>query len=113
MVIGSSWTSAGTSSTSASSKLAGFTATSGGNPDLKPLEANQFDAALEWYFAPTSELYVTLFKKDLSNYTTTEVHQQIIDGVPVAVSGRPMRAKVPSRAPSSATRSSSTSYRAC
>ncbi|WP_233590304.1 TonB-dependent receptor [Dyella dinghuensis] len=87
MVIGSSWTSAGTSSTSQSAKLAGFTATSGGNPDLKPLEANQFDAALEWYFAPTSELYVTLFKKDLSNYTTTEVHQQIIDGVPVAVSG--------------------------
>lgn len=85
MVIGTSWTSGGTSQEP--SKFAGFTASSGGNPALKPLEANQFDAALEWYFAPTGELYTTLFKKELSNYTITEVHTQTIDGVPVAVSG--------------------------
>ncbi|RDS85087.1 TonB-dependent receptor [Dyella monticola] len=84
MVIGTSWSSPGPGQ---QAQLAGFTATTGGNPDLKPMEANQFDAALEWYFAPTSELYTTLFKKNISNYTTTEVHTQTIDGVPVAVSG--------------------------
>ena len=41
---------------------------SGGNPLLKPMEANQFDAALEWYFAPQGSLYTTLFYKDLKNY---------------------------------------------
>ncbi|RDS84376.1 TonB-dependent receptor [Dyella psychrodurans] len=84
MVIGTSWSSPGPGQ---QAQLAGFNATTGGNPNLKPLEANQFDAALEWYFAPTSELYTTLFKKNISNYTTTEVHSQTIDGVPVAVSG--------------------------
>ncbi len=41
---------------------------SGGNPLLKPMEANQFDAAIEWYFAPQGSLYSTLFYKDLKNY---------------------------------------------
>ena len=41
---------------------------SGGNPSLKPMEASQFDAAVEWYFAPQGSLYSTLFYKDLKNY---------------------------------------------
>lgn len=41
---------------------------SGGNPLLKPMEATQFDAAIEWYFAPQGSLYSTLFYKDLKNY---------------------------------------------
>jgi TonB-dependent receptor len=41
---------------------------SGGNPLLKPMEASQFDAAVEWYFAPQGSLYTTLFYKDLKNY---------------------------------------------
>jgi TonB-dependent receptor len=41
---------------------------SGGNPLLKPMEATQFDAAVEWYFAPQGSLYTTLFYKDLKNY---------------------------------------------
>jgi TonB-dependent receptor len=41
---------------------------SGGNPYLRPMEANQFDAAAEWYFAPQGSLYTTLFYKDLKNY---------------------------------------------
>ena len=84
MVIGTSWSAAGTGQ---QAKFAGFTASTAGNPGLKPLKANQFDVALEWYFAPAGELYTTLFKKNLSNYTTTEVHSQTIDGVPVAVRG--------------------------
>lgn len=41
---------------------------SGGNPLLRPMEANQFDAAVEWYFAPQGSLYSTLFYKDIKNY---------------------------------------------
>lgn len=41
---------------------------SGGNPQLKPMEADQFDLAAEWYFAPQGSLYTTLFYKDLTNY---------------------------------------------
>ena len=41
---------------------------SGGNPLLRPMEATQFDAAAEWYFAPQGSLYTTLFHKDLKNY---------------------------------------------
>lgn len=40
----------------------------GGNPFLKPVEANQYDLTAEWYFAPTSSLTLAVFKKDLSNY---------------------------------------------
>ncbi|CAL4869215.1 hypothetical protein MMA231_03506 (plasmid) [Asticcacaulis sp. MM231] len=51
---------------------------SGGNPDLKPIEANQYDLTAEWYFSPTGSFTVDLFKKDLSNYiyngTQTETY---------------------------------------
>ena len=40
----------------------------GGNPNLKPIEANQYDLTAEWYFAPTGSVTVDLFKKDLTNY---------------------------------------------
>lgn len=48
-------------------EVTSFTGT-GGNPLLKPMEATQFDAAIEWYFAPQGSLYTTLFYKDLKNY---------------------------------------------
>ncbi|MGR4864574.1 TonB-dependent receptor [Caulobacter sp. LARHSG274] len=41
---------------------------SGGNPQLKPTKSNQFDASLEWYFAPASSLTFAAFYKDISNY---------------------------------------------
>jgi len=41
---------------------------SGGNPDLDPYRANQFDASLEWYFAPQSLLSAAYFYKDISTY---------------------------------------------
>jgi TonB-dependent receptor len=40
----------------------------GGTPNLKPIEANQYDLTAEWYFAPTSSLTLAIFQKDLSNY---------------------------------------------
>ncbi|EWH09115.1 TonB-dependent receptor [Catenovulum agarivorans DS-2] len=41
---------------------------SGGNPFLKPLEANQFDLAYDWYFAEDGYLSAAFFYKDLTNW---------------------------------------------
>ncbi|GBL05304.1 TonB-dependent receptor [Glaciecola sp. KUL10] len=42
------------------------------NPKLDPLESNNLDLSLEWYFAPTSLLSAALFYKDMTNFTETE-----------------------------------------
>jgi TonB-dependent receptor len=84
MIIGTSWSAA---QAGQQPSFAGFTASTGGNPDLKPMTANQFDAALEWYFAPTGELYTTLFKKDIKNYINTITNVENIDGQEMAVTG--------------------------
>jgi len=67
--------------------ITGWTGATGGNPDLKPMEATQFDSALEWYFSPTGELYTTVFYKNIKNYITNEIVTQNIQGQQVAVSG--------------------------
>jgi iron complex outermembrane receptor protein len=41
---------------------------SGSNPYLKPIVSSNFDATLEWYFAPRSLLAGSLFMMDLQNY---------------------------------------------
>ena len=50
----------------------------GGNPNLKPLTADQFDTSLEWYFSPTSSLYASAFYKKvdgfIANVATDEVY---------------------------------------
>ena len=53
---------------------------SGGNPELKPMRANQFDTALEWYFGPANSAYITLFTKDVKDYFATSLGTEIIDG---------------------------------
>ncbi|MFL6601553.1 MAG: TonB-dependent receptor [Steroidobacteraceae bacterium] len=40
----------------------------GGNPELKPTRANQFDASLEWYFARTGSLTFDAFYKKIHDY---------------------------------------------
>jgi len=47
----------------------------GGNPDLKPITSNNFDAALEWYYAPKSLLSAGLFYMDLTNYVGYGTYQ--------------------------------------
>lgn len=42
----------------------------GGNPNLKPIKAAVYDAALEWYYAPSAVAAVSLFYDDLSSYVT-------------------------------------------
>jgi iron complex outermembrane receptor protein len=41
---------------------------SSGNPYLMPMQSRQMDVALEWYFAKSSSLTFTVFKKDLSDF---------------------------------------------
>ncbi|CDG84767.1 TonB-dependent receptor [Janthinobacterium agaricidamnosum] len=42
----------------------------GGNPDLKPIRSTNYDATLEWYFAPKAMLSVGAFYMDMSSYVT-------------------------------------------
>ena len=50
---------------------------SGGNPQLKPLISTNFDAALEWYFAPRGLLSAGVYQMSLQDYVTfgTEARQ--------------------------------------
>ncbi|MEJ2383722.1 MAG: TonB-dependent receptor [Xanthomonadales bacterium] len=45
----------------------GYGTASGGNSDLKPVESENIDISLEWYFAEGSVLYGTYFKRDITN----------------------------------------------
>lgn len=51
---------------------AGFDASgSGGNPGLVPLTSNNWDATLEWYFAPTGSFTASVFYRDLFGFIST------------------------------------------
>jgi iron complex outermembrane recepter protein len=41
---------------------------SGGNPNLKPVTSDNFDAALEWYFAPVGSITATAFYRRFEGY---------------------------------------------
>ncbi|MGH8060490.1 MAG: TonB-dependent receptor [Pseudoxanthomonas sp.] len=41
---------------------------SGGNPNLDPLISTNFDAAIEWYFAPRALLSASVFSMDMKDY---------------------------------------------
>ncbi|MEC3909338.1 TonB-dependent receptor [Sphingobium sp. CR2-8] len=45
---------------------------SGGNPDLKPFLATQFDGSLEWYFRPSASLTGAVFYKKMDDYITAQ-----------------------------------------
>lgn len=45
---------------------------SGGNPQLLPFLATQFDGALEWYFNPKGALTGAVFYKAMDNYITAQ-----------------------------------------
>ncbi|MET0288311.1 MAG: TonB-dependent receptor [Pseudoxanthomonas sp.] len=50
----------------------------GGNPDLKPYEATNFDLAYEWYFAPSSMLGAEVFHRDITNYVVTATSEVLM-----------------------------------
>lgn len=43
----------------------------GGNPGLDPIKATNYDASLEWYFAPTGSVTLAVFHKDITDYIFT------------------------------------------
>jgi len=45
---------------------------SGGNPDLDPFLADQYDASLEWYPAPTTAVTGAVFVKKMDDYITAQ-----------------------------------------
>ncbi len=47
---------------------ASFGYANSGNPDLDPVEAQTFDLSLEYYFARSSSVYATLFKRDVDGF---------------------------------------------
>lgn len=49
-----------------------------GNPFLKPATAWQFDASLEWYFAPVGSVTLNGFYKDISNFFYQEISSRDI-----------------------------------
>ncbi|KAF1712127.1 TonB-dependent receptor [Pseudoxanthomonas kalamensis DSM 18571] len=59
---------AGAISLSPPSTDGGIGSGSGGNPDLEPILSTNFDASLEWYFAPRALLAGSVFYMDLKNY---------------------------------------------
>ena len=74
---------------------------SAGNPELRPLEANQFDLAYENYFADTGYVAVSFFYKDIKNWHRStsivadftefyipEVHQGSEGQAPVLFTGQ-------------------------
>jgi iron complex outermembrane receptor protein len=64
-------------------------AASGGNPELKPTKASQFDASLEWYFAPGSALTADVFYKKLTDFILQETAQNAftVSGVTYNLTG--------------------------
>ncbi len=53
---------------------------SGGNPQLVPFLATQFDGSLEWYFAPAGQLSGAVFYKVMDDYITQQNTEITIPG---------------------------------
>ena len=61
-------------------RVGALTAT-GGNPNLQPYLADNFDLAAEWYYQRNSYASVNFFIKDVSNFVVQGVQRQTINGV--------------------------------
>lgn len=61
----------------------------GGNPNLKPTKASQYDASLEWYFAQGSALTADVFYKKLTDFILQETAQNAftVSGVTYNLTG--------------------------
>jgi TonB-dependent receptor len=66
-----------------SSLVASTTHASGtsNNPALVPLESNNFDMSLEWYFSDTGYVSGGLFEKRVTNFTGNEVVESTLFGI--------------------------------
>ena len=53
---------------------------SGGNPNLMPYKAHQYDATVEWYFGRPGFVYLGYFKKDIDGYYQRVSLPEVIEG---------------------------------
>ncbi|QJD93765.1 TonB-dependent receptor [Duganella dendranthematis] len=53
---------------------------SGGNPDLKPFTARNYDGSLEWYFSSTGMASVALFRHEFKGYIQNKVVKETFNG---------------------------------
>ncbi len=49
----------------------------GGNPDLRPLISNNYDATVEYYFSPTASLTAAVFYRDLDGFIGNYINRTI------------------------------------
>jgi iron complex outermembrane receptor protein len=54
---------------------------SSGNPELEPFEATNFDLGLEWFYAASSYLSVSYFRKTVDNFIVSTTSDLIFAGV--------------------------------
>ena len=59
---------------------------SAGNPELKPIRADNLDLAVEKYFNKTTAVHLTGFLKKVEGFVTTVSSPEVIDGVTYQVS---------------------------
>lgn len=52
-----------------------------GNPGLNPLESDNFDLSLEWYYGDASYASIGYFQKDVPNFVGTAVNQEEVGTV--------------------------------
>jgi TonB-dependent receptor len=53
---------------------------SGGNPNLKPVESDNVDVALEWYFADVGSITTTVFARQFDGYVQPTFEDQTFSG---------------------------------
>ncbi|HEX2860444.1 MAG TPA: TonB-dependent receptor, partial [Lacunisphaera sp.] len=58
---------------------------SGGNPDLKTVQSDNYDLALEYYFANDSFVAVTAFHRDIDGYVQSFAATETIDSIAYTV----------------------------
>ncbi|HUZ13864.1 MAG TPA: TonB-dependent receptor [Caulobacteraceae bacterium] len=75
----------------------------GGNPNLKPIKAAVYDAALEWYYMPTSVAAVSVFYDDLSSYVTFGNHRAVYQDQFLSKPGSPVFATYTISSPANTT----------
>ncbi|NIJ23130.1 TonB-dependent receptor [Sphingomonas japonica] len=62
---------------------------SSGNPDLQPLQSNNYDISLEWYFSRTGSLTGGLFRRDVSNFIFRNSVTEEIPNAPNVITNLP------------------------
>lgn len=67
--------------------LGGNVSASNGNPSLLPLESDNFDISLEWYYDQDSYVSIGAFQKNVSNFVGTDNVSQNLFGVTDVTSG--------------------------